>query len=262
METQHFTNYSSYDQIFDIKRLKFIETAVNSLERSHLQILEIGCGNGNISYQLAHSGHYVSGIDIDEKSVQSANRKFQHEKLQFRVMDVCEYIVKEEDKYDVIVCSEVLEHLTNPLTIMRNVNRLLKDNGIAVITVPNGTGPRELFMTRPTQYIYQKDNCFSKIFIGMKKCLGYNGDTPQSSSTSLSHIQFFTYKDVHELADKSSFSICKIAPSSFIEKVFPFSIIYRRVRKLQQFDCWMADRLPIRWTSGFYMIMKKKSMAE
>ncbi len=96
----------------------------------------------------------------------------------------------------------------------------------------------------------------------MKKCLGYNGDTPQSSSTSLSHIQFFTYKDVHELADKSSFSICKIAPSSFIEKVFPFSIIYRRVRKLQQFDCWMADRLPIRWTSGFYMIMKKKSMAE
>ena len=98
METQHFTNYSSYDQIFDIKRLKFIETAVNSLERSHLQILEIGCGNGNISYQLAHSGHYVSGIDIDEKSVQSANRKFQHEKLQFKVMDVCEYIVKEEDK--------------------------------------------------------------------------------------------------------------------------------------------------------------------
>ena len=253
MKTQNFINYSSYNQIFDIKRLKFIETAINSLERPNLRILEIGCGNGNISYQLAHSDHYVLGIDIDEKS----NEKFQYKNLQFKAIDICEYIVKETDKYDVIVCSEVLEHLTNPLNIMCNINRLLKDDGIAIITVPNGIGPRELLMTRPIQYISQKDNFFSKIFISIKKTLGYNGYTPQSSSAFLSHIQFFSYKDVHKLADKSSFFIYKIAPSSFIEKVFPFSIIYRKIQRLQRFDCWLADYLPIYLTSGFYMIMKK-----
>lgn len=258
MKTESFINYSAYTQVFDIKRLKFIETAVRSMEKSHLRILEIGCGNGNISYQLAHGGHHVLGIDIDTISIQKATSSFHLENLQFKVMDVCEYLVKDVDKYDVIICSEVLEHLPNPLTIMHNINRLLKENGRAIITVPNGNGPRELLMTRPIQYLSLRENGLSKLFFKVKKSLGYSGYTPQSSSSRLSHIQFFSYKDIYKLAKESNFQITKIAASSFIEKVFPFSILYRKVDILQRFDCWLADYLPIRFTSGFYLIMKKK----
>ena len=254
-----FVNYTFYTRAEDIKRLKFVSDNIPEKTDKPLTILDIGCGNGNISYQLAKSGHKVTGIDISEETILFAQKNYGSTPgLEFKIIDIESFNPVESEKYDVIVCSEVLEHLFQPERLTLNFKKLLKPGGVAVITVPNGFGPRETLITKPIKVIFKNDNFFSRSVIGFKSLLGYKGDTKQSSAKYLEHVQFFTVKKLSKLAEISGFRIVKIDSGDFIGNVFPFSLICNRLLFLQKFDCFMADILPGAFTSQFYTLWKQK----
>ena len=254
-----FINYTFYTRAEDIKRLKFVSDNIKKKSDKPLTIIDIGCGNGNISYQLAKSGHLVTGIDISEETILFAKKNYGDTPgLEFKIIDIESFNPVESEKYDVIVCSEVLEHLFQPERLTLNFKKLLKVGGIAVITVPNGFGPRELLITKPVRAIFKNDNLLSKSVLRFKNFLGYKGDTKQSSARYLEHVQFFSAKNLSKLAEISGFRIIKIHSGDFISNVFPFSLIYNRLLFLQKFDCFMADILPVAFTSQFYTLWKQK----
>jgi SAM-dependent methyltransferase len=75
--------------------------------------LDLGCGNGALSYAIAtHSNAQVFAMDFDAQQIAFGREHFKHPNIQFVVGDVFVNI-PEQDTFDVIVLSSVLEHLKN-----------------------------------------------------------------------------------------------------------------------------------------------------
>lgn len=254
-----FINYTSYEKAEDIKRLKFIINHLPTLSTEKVKVLDIGCGNGNISYQLASYGYNVKGIDVDTNTITNAKRKYGHIiTLDFEATDAEHIQISGDEKYDVIVCSEVIEHLHHPDALVRNFKRLLKRNGIVIVTVPNGFGPREVFVTKPSKKILSGKGWYTKLFRKFKSSLGYNSQNKQSNAANLDHIQFFSMKSLEKLAGRNGFTIIKRKAGNFMENIFPVSLLSKKIYSIQQIDCWLADHLPLFCTSAFYTVWKPK----
>ena len=245
-----------FSRIADKKRLKFILDAITKNIPSGEEVLDIGCGNGIITAVVGKSGFAVTGIDASEKTIAAARSANNLPNVKFMVVAAGE-LAAQRGKFSAIICSEVLEHLHDPSSLLDVLKISLKDNGILVVTVPNGRGPRELLVTKPVQYLQKKNNLAWKLVSGIKKLLGYKGVTEQSSADDLSHVQFFTRKALQKLAREHGFRITTIEKTNFIEQVFPFSLIMKRSKALQQLDCKLADALPLPFTSGFMMVWRK-----
>jgi 2-polyprenyl-3-methyl-5-hydroxy-6-metoxy-1,4-benzoquinol methylase len=245
-----------FSRIADKKRVAFISEAISKNFAPGEHVLDFGCGNGIISRAVAKLGYEVTAIDSSEKTIKSASSG-NLSNVNFIVVPAGQY-TPEQGKYSAIICSEVLEHLNDPSSLLNALNESLKENGILLVTVPNGWGPRELLVTRPVQYLQRKNNIVWRFLSAIKKLLGYRGVTVQSSADDLTHLQFFTMSSLGKLAAANGFEIISVGKSNFIEQVFPYSFLTKRIQALQNLDCRMAEVLPLRFTSGFMMVWRKK----
>lgn len=250
-------NLVTYERIADQKRLNFIANAVASRAGKHGKVLDVGCGNGVISIQLGRLGFNVTGIDVSEKTIQTASSNNPFEHVSFKVLSA-EELVATGELFDVIICSEVLEHLSHPEQLLKTLYLSLKPNGILIVTVPNGYGPRETLVTKPYLKMRNNHGFVWRIVTTLKSWMGYRGTTVQSAADNLDHIQFFSRSDLHQLAAANKFKITKLGKANFIEDVFPFSFFTRRIKFLQKMDCKIADVLPFACTGGFFSIWEKE----
>ncbi|MFB6453921.1 class I SAM-dependent methyltransferase [Chitinophaga sp. Hz27] len=245
-----------YERITDIKRLNFITNSLQQVIPANANILDVGCGNGVITRHLGQFGYNVLGIDVSDKTIAVARSKNTLANVRFEVMSA-EELVASGAQYDAVICSEVLEHLHDPGVLLKTIYQSLKDNGTLIVTVPNGMGPREVFVTKPMLKV--RRNPGLQAFVNkVKGALGYKGTTVQSQADNLDHVQFFTRADLRALASANNFDIIKISRTNFVEDVFPFSMLTKRVKSLQSLDCQVAELLPLGFTGGFNTIWKKK----
>lgn len=256
MMQREILDTSGYQNYTDIKRLKFIIDALNEHIAPGSNVLDVGCGNGLISMSLGKAGHNVFGIDISQKAIEKANEKNNLPNVKFAVAGA-EQLAETETKYDAVVCSEVLEHLNEPSSLLKYIYRSMKDDGILIVTVPNGKGPRETLITKPVIAMQKKDNLIWNVVKNIKTMLGYKGTTLQSDADDLTHIQFFTIKSLKKLAGQNAFTIKKFGKTNFLENVFPFSFVTKKIKFLQKMDCAIADVLPYNFTCGFVSIWQK-----
>ncbi len=247
-----------FERIADIKRLDFIIDVLNRNLPKNATVLDVGCGNGIISRGLGRKGFNVLGIDISDKTIANARALNDLPNVSFEVMSA-EQLAISETKYHAVICSEVLEHLHQPEGLLKVLHQSTKDEGILIVTVPNGKGPRELFVTKPTQALQRKNNGVWKFLKKVKGTLGYQGTTVQSSADDLTHIQFFTKKSLEKLAADNSFKIVRFGKTNFVEDVFPFSILTKRIKFLQKLDCKIAEILPYSVNGGFVTVWKKST---
>jgi len=125
------------------KRIQFIINQIdkyikeNDINKDALEILDVGCGSGLlITLPLGQLGYNILGIDTDKISIDFANTNNIFEKVKFENIPI-ENIIK---KYDIILACEILEHLERPIEFLRNLKSRLKDDGIIILTTPNGHG--------------------------------------------------------------------------------------------------------------------------
>lgn len=246
-----------FERYADQKRLDFITGVLHESLPEKATILDVGCGNGIISRNLGRKGFNVLGVDVSPKTIEKAKSLNDLPNVTFKVLSAEELSVS-ETKYHAIICSEVIEHLSKPSLLLNALHQSLQPNGVLIVTVPNGKGPRELFVTRPIQNMQKKNGFMWKFVQKVKKMLGYSGTTVQSSADDLSHIQFFTQKSLQQLAAETQFEIVKFGKTNFIEDVFPFSLLTKRLKFLQRLDCALAERLPYSWNGGFVSVWKRK----
>lgn len=101
------------------------------------KILDLGSGEGYGSFLFSHIAESVMGIEIDENIVKHATSKYTKNNLQFKVGDARNVPVDGEKLFDVIVCFELLEHIEEHDKLLSEVKRLLKDDGIFIVSTPN-----------------------------------------------------------------------------------------------------------------------------
>jgi len=92
-----------------------------------------------ITLPLASIGYRITGVDIDGESIAAARRVNPYANAAFHQGEVGTLVAAGE-RYDVIIASEVLEHVTDPPAFLRALRALLTPKGIVVLTTPNGYG--------------------------------------------------------------------------------------------------------------------------
>jgi len=86
------------------------------------EILDIGCGNGAVAYDLSKKAKSVLGIDIDKQNIESAKKHYQRKNLSFIVGDATKYQLR--NSFDVIILSNVLEHIKNRTPFLKKIKKL------------------------------------------------------------------------------------------------------------------------------------------
>jgi len=249
--------FYEYNRIADRKRVDFIANVLKESLPVNGRILDVGCGNGVISRHLGRLGYNVLGVDVSDKTIDMARAIDPMHNVVF-MKKSAEELVASGEKYDAVICSEVLEHLNDPGALLKVLSASLAENGKLIITVPNGQGPRETFVTKPVLNMRRKNNWAWRSIVKMKRSMGYTGTTVQSAADNLDHIQFFSRKDLEQLSNKHGFKITGFGKANFVEDVFPFSLFAKRISILQKIDCKVADLLPYQFTGGFFTVWEKR----
>lgn len=98
------------------------------------QVLDVGCGDGSASgaWLAGRCGGYV-GVDVSPAAVESARASG----LDARTIDDAGELPFPGESFDAAICTEVLEHLFDPLGALAEIRRVLRPGGTVVVTVPN-----------------------------------------------------------------------------------------------------------------------------
>lgn len=130
--------FGSSKPLHDINplRLDFIQQHANL---SNNLILDIGCGGGILTESLAEVGGKATGIDLSEEAIQVAtlHAKDRGLSVEYEVASAEEYAENFPEKFDVITCMEMLEHVPDPASIIRASASLLKPNGHLFLSTLN-----------------------------------------------------------------------------------------------------------------------------
>lgn len=121
----------------------FFTSRVSASDR----VLDIGCGHGDVSYDVAKKANFVLGIDISAPNIATAQQKYQRQNLSFTVGDAL--TVDFTEPFDVIILSNVLEHIEHRVDFLRQLARL---SPTILIRVP--------MITRDWISVYKKQEGF------------------------------------------------------------------------------------------------------
>jgi len=188
---------------------------------SQSKVLEIGCGCGELLNCFYKIGKFdVVGIEQNEYICKFAKEKYG---LEIINADIEEYDLGEKE-YDLVLMQHVLEHLKDPISVIRKIHKSLKENGYLVIWIP--------FFDSLEQKI------FGKYWAGF--------DAPR-------HLYFFSVDKIREVLTNHGFSVKEINYSA-IPNLWIRSIQYFMKDKKIPFYSFFDDRRNIILLSIFTMI--------
>ena len=136
-------------------RLEFIQK--NSPLHKSLNILDIGCGGGILTEALAQTGAHVTGIDLSESALKAAHdhkAKINPDlTILYHTISTEEFAENNPEKFDMITCMEMLEHVPDPQKIIQAASRLLKPGGKLFLSTLNRTVKSYLFSVIGAEYL-------------------------------------------------------------------------------------------------------------
>ncbi len=100
-----------------------------------LRILDVGCGTGFLSLELAREGHRVTGVDNSEEMVDIAVRTMKSDpyssergSLEYKLADFTT-LENPENDYDLLIISRTLHHIPQPMKVLDKARKLLREGG-------------------------------------------------------------------------------------------------------------------------------------
>jgi SAM-dependent methyltransferase len=100
-------------------------------------VLDLACGEGYGPFMISQGARSVLAIDIDGKAIAHASSKYVRKNLSFIHGSILDIPISGNGVFDVITCFEGLEHVTEHDRLLSEVKRLLKIDGIFVVSTPN-----------------------------------------------------------------------------------------------------------------------------
>lgn len=162
-----------------------------------VKVLDFGCGEGALTQRLIDLGYEVVSTDIDEKNFK-ASGKF--EKIDFNSIEELSNLKTKYSKYfDVVISSEVIEHIENLDFYLKTIAELLKEDGFLIITTPNISSWRSrlyfLIIGLPMHFL-------------------------ENSLRNHGHINPITLLEISELLKNKGFTILSIKPAGLLPRLW------------------------------------------
>ncbi len=135
--TDFYNNYHKSRQYKDkIKsKIKRAKKRIASLgKRGDLEFLDVGCNLGFATEAGRSLGYRATGIDVDTDAIARAKELFPD--AEFRCVG-SDTLTAEGRVFDIVYCSEVIEHLTNPLQFLRDIRSVMSESSVLLLTTPD-----------------------------------------------------------------------------------------------------------------------------
>tara|TARA_Y100000034_G_scaffold133755_1_gene200185 strand:+ start:340 stop:1119 length:780 start_codon:yes stop_codon:yes gene_type:complete len=102
-------------------------------------VLDAGCGIGLYSFEIYKKAKQITGVDLDEDKINQASKLANRSKknIVFKKQDLTK--LNEKNKFDKIICSDVIEHIPNYKKVLFNLAASLKQEGELLLTFPTFT---------------------------------------------------------------------------------------------------------------------------
>jgi polyprenyldihydroxybenzoate methyltransferase/3-demethylubiquinol 3-O-methyltransferase len=119
-----------------------------------LNLLEVGCGGGILTEALVRLNANVVGIDPNEKLLQVAkDRAGTSDRVDYRLETIEEHVSGNQNKYDAVIASEVLEHIKDQRSFLKSCVEAVKPGGSIFITTLNKTQASWLLGIVAAEYV-------------------------------------------------------------------------------------------------------------
>ena len=236
------------------KKLKFIYSQIIQYSKKHdkeihdLKILEAGCGDGGISIPLASLGCKVKSFDIDQNYIKHVQNIIKENNItNLEVTEGNAYTSNDNQTYDIIILSEVLEHVLEPEKLLANLIKMTHNTSCLIVTCPNGYGPWEI-KNRLFIYPFVRNNHIRRLMHRPDYVFGAGGD----------HCQFYKKLDIVDFLS-DDFDLVSFSNSDSI--FASLDLIYNQSRILTNFfskiDSKLADHVPYWLGSGWFFCFEK-----
>jgi SAM-dependent methyltransferase len=112
------------------------------------RVLDLAAREGYGAHILAETAESVIALDVDSTVVQDAANKYTRDNLKFLVGSPVNVPISPDHTFDAIVCFDAIEDATNPQAFFSEIRRLLKADGLFLISVPNQSSRDNLFRSK------------------------------------------------------------------------------------------------------------------
>jgi len=172
-----FSFEDRYQRIVDI--VSSLKTFIKS---PPIRVLDVGGGVGWLASEIQKLGNYdVFVNDISEKQLKEAKKRY---KIKTILGDITEGLPISRESFDIVIFSEVIEHLFFPDKALKEIYRILRKDGFLIITTPNIS----TLQTR-LQFLI-------------------SGNLPELDPKG-NHIRFFTKKTLENMLKENGFVVIK-----------------------------------------------------
>jgi 2-polyprenyl-6-hydroxyphenyl methylase/3-demethylubiquinone-9 3-methyltransferase len=133
-------------------RMGYIESLAGLQDKV---VLDVGCGGGILSEGMASRGAKVTGIDLSDKALKVAKLHLLEsgQQVEYRKITT-ESLAKEQPQYyDIVTCMEMLEHVPDPMSVVRACAKLVKPGGWVFFSTINRNLKSYLFAIIGAEYI-------------------------------------------------------------------------------------------------------------
>jgi 2-polyprenyl-6-hydroxyphenyl methylase/3-demethylubiquinone-9 3-methyltransferase len=145
---------SEFKPLHDINPLRV--NYINDLfPLNEKNILDVGCGGGILAESMARLGGNVTGIDQSEIAIKIAklHAKENNLSIDYKLLNIEDFLKKDSNKFDVITCLEMIEHVPDPASIITSCAKKLKKNGRLYVSTINRNLKAFLFAIVGAEYI-------------------------------------------------------------------------------------------------------------
>jgi SAM-dependent methyltransferase len=235
------------------KRLRFMRQAIGAAfperDPGSIRVLDVGCGNGSqLALPLAGGhGFQITGIDLDRRSIEHAILMAgERAHVNFRCGRIED--LSDEQPFDVVILSEVLEHLEQPAELLAASIRLMDASGIVIVTVPNGYGEFEL-----DSWVFRKLRLQRVVdaLAGEQRAVLGATDNHESG-----HVQFFTRRRLRRLFDGCGLVSISEGAGSLLSGPMVGHLLGRSDR-LIQWNARVTNYLPSAMASSWYFVLRQ-----
>jgi 2-polyprenyl-3-methyl-5-hydroxy-6-metoxy-1,4-benzoquinol methylase len=218
------------------------------------RVLDVGCGNGALAFPMAVLGCEVIGVDNDVRSINGCKERHQFPNAHFICTDGT--LAGVTGVFDLIVCSEVLEHVVEPAQLVAEMRSKLAPKGLIFVTIPNGYGLREI-----GGRVEEVLRCWGldRLLKSLRRRAGMPSAEEKyemhTSNPEQGHIQKFTRRKILDLLEAEGLEIVDWRNSFVILSVFHCQSGGSFVERL---DSWVADHLPAAFASGWFLTVTRR----
>lgn len=172
-----------------------------TLSSERAVILDVGCGGGLLSNELAKRGWKITAVDLSEESLKIAKRFDDTGSVDYKIMNA-EKMNLENEKFDAVISLDMLEHVENPGVVISECSRVLKKDGLFFFHTFNRTFFSWLFVIKGIDWFVQnapEHLHIYKLFITLQEFEKYCADANLSVRQMRGVSPIFRFKTLAPL---------------------------------------------------------------